>query len=242
MASFFSSDIVLVTGGNGHIASSIIKHLLQRGPAVVRATVRTEKAAEPLRTHFASYVDAQRLEIVFVPDITVPEAFKDVVDGITYIAHVASSVLLDEGDPEREVLLPAINGTTGVLKAAAKSSTLKAVVITSSVGAIHQPNAPQPGFVFTEDTWSPMTHEQAARRVKIPGLLPQFERWIPYSGSKKLAEKAAWDFFHEMQKQGATWRLSTILPSFVAGPSAFPPRGSDGLASTLFSFPRTRHR
>ncbi len=70
--------IVLVTGANGYIAASTVEAFLDAGYSV-RGTVRSKSSADGLVDALSKYAD--RLEIVEVPDITVPGAFDEAVKG-----------------------------------------------------------------------------------------------------------------------------------------------------------------
>ena len=71
---------VLVTGANGYIASCTIHGLLQAGYAV-RGTVRSPQLADRLKKKLQTWCDDGLLEIVHVPDISIPGAFDDAVQG-----------------------------------------------------------------------------------------------------------------------------------------------------------------
>ena len=80
---------VLVSGANGFIAIWLVKDLLDRGYSV-RGTVRSEGKGTHLLNTFKKEVDEGRLEVTVVPDITVPDAFKEAVVGVDAIEHTAS--------------------------------------------------------------------------------------------------------------------------------------------------------
>lgn len=110
-------------------------------------------------------------------------------------------------DPQKDLIDPAVNGTTGILKAIAKSApSVKRVVVTSSFAAILDASKmSDPNTTFTEKSWNPVTiadiHENPA---------------MAYRASKTLAEKAAWDF---VQNSGeAKFDLVTVNPPLVFGP------------------------
>lgn len=80
---YIPSDLVLVTGANGHVAQHVVDQLLTlpEGPRV-RATVRSEATATQIMEFYQSksYAD-NRLQIIVVPDIVVTGAFDDAVKG-----------------------------------------------------------------------------------------------------------------------------------------------------------------
>src|ERR1700712_1997292 len=87
----------LLTGANGFIALHILSQLLNAGHSVV-ATVRTPSKADALRAQFSSHVDANRLEVAIVPDMTVPGTYNEIFSSnqdppIDVVLHTASPFL-----------------------------------------------------------------------------------------------------------------------------------------------------
>jgi len=107
---------------------------------------------------------------------------------------------------KRDLLDPAINGTLSVLESAAKSSSVKRIVLTSSAVAVIDLTNPNPSHEYTENDWNPFTYEGAIA-TKSPH--------VAYFASKKLAEKAAWDF---IEKQKPSFDLVTLCPPYIFGP------------------------
>ncbi|KAI8235633.1 hypothetical protein K4K54_005650 [Colletotrichum sp. SAR 10_86] len=100
---------------------------------------------------------------------------------------------------------PAINGTTGILRAIKNGApSVKRVVITLSFGSLMDiSKGLWPDHTYDEKDWNPITLEQA---LENPGF--------GYSASKTFAEKAVWSFV-ETESPGIT--LSTINPPLVFG-------------------------
>lgn len=109
-------------------------------------------------------------------------------------------------DTKKDLLDPAIIGTTGILRAIkAHAPSVKHVVVTSSFAAIidaSKGNAPT--HTYSEADWNPVTLEEAYTS-------PAFG----YRASKTFAERAAWDFVAK-EKPGFT--LTTLNPPMVFGP------------------------
>jgi nucleoside-diphosphate-sugar epimerase len=74
------------------------------------------------------------LDLVQVPDLQqASEALDSALAGSQYVFHVASPFRFD-GDPELDIVQPAVHGTEVVLEAAAKQKpAVKRVIVTSSV-------------------------------------------------------------------------------------------------------------
>ncbi|KAI1426265.1 putative NAD dependent epimerase/dehydratase [Xylaria sp. FL1777] len=194
---------VLLTGGSGFIATHILQLLLSRGHEVV-TTVRTEEKAKIIRD---AYPDA-KLTVVIVPDIAVPGAFDEVVQipGLEYVQHTASPFHFKFKEP-KELLDPAIKGTTSILEAIKKyAPTVKRVVITSSFAAILDGSKlGDKTQKWSEANWNPSTYEDGL--TGPPGTT--------YRVSKTLAEKAAWAF---KENEKPNFDIVTINPPLVFGP------------------------
>ncbi|KAK2877276.1 putative secondary metabolism biosynthetic enzyme [Arthroderma sp. PD_2] len=217
-----ASDLVLVTGANGHVAQHVVSQLLSHPSDVrVRGTVRSSSSAQRMQNIFKSSIISGRLEVVIVPDMTVDGAFDQAIQGATYVAHIASPLNLAPKDVETDLLIPAINGATSMLKSAMKEPRVKGVVITSSLVAAFDPqHGFRPGYTYSAADWNPITYDEAADpNLDLNQYPEEWRPWITYMASRKLAEKAAWDFH---SKHMPTWSLSTILPTFICGPSVLP--------------------
>lgn len=227
--SFQSADVVLVTGGNGHVASHVIQQLLllPNGP-LVRTTVRSESSATRLENFFGDAVKLRKLEVIRISDITLEGAFNNALDGVTHIAHIASPFIIGATDIEKDLMIPAINGTTGILKSALKSKTVKSVVATSSFVAVFDPaHGFRPGYEYNSNEWLPITYEEAIDpNLDLTRWPEAWRGFVTYSASKKLAEKAAWDLWKDSKP---AWDLSFILPTYIAGPTVLPLKGPEEL-------------
>ncbi len=192
---------ILVTGGTGYIGSWVTKYLLEKGYNVcltVRDKSKTEKYQHLLDIEKKSPGTLEFWEANLLSE----GAFDEPAEGAFAIIHMASPFSLKFKDAQKELIDPALEGTRNVLNAANKSSTVKKVVLTSSVAAVHGDNIDMKELgldEFTEEhfnTSSSLTHQ-------------------PYSYSKVLAEKEAWKIYENQDK----WKLVVINPSFVMGPS-----------------------
>lgn len=193
---------IVVTGASGYIASWIVKFLLEDGYKV-RGTVRSVKAYAKI-AHLTKLQEKHpnMLEL-FEADLLKEGSFDEAVKGCEIVIHTASPFFIDKiKDAQKQLIEPALQGTKNVLDSVNNSGTVERVVLTSSCAAIYGDNADVElieGGVFTEEHWN--TSSSQAHN--------------PYSYSKTVAEKAAW----EMQKKSGKWTLTTINPGFVMGPS-----------------------
>jgi nucleoside-diphosphate-sugar epimerase len=121
---------------------------------------------------------------------------------------------------ERDLLDPAVKGTTEVLKSVQEHNpTVKRVVITSSFASIVDlSKGARPGYTYSEKDWNPVTYETAAN--------PDTNGMVAYLASKTFAEKAAFDF---VEKNKPNFTISTMCPPMVYGPNANTIKGLDQL-------------
>lgn len=185
---------VLVTGANGFIASHITKLLLEQGFAV-RGTVRNPRKLEAVG-FLKALPGAGNLELVSA-DLNDEGTFSSYTEDVDYVIHAASPFVIDVEDVERDLVRPAVRGTVSALEAAAKSTRVKRVILTSSMAAVT--DAPD-DRVLTEADWN---EKSSAKRN-------------PYYYSKTQAERAAWAF---VNRDNIGFDLVVINPFMVAGPS-----------------------
>ncbi|MEA2043285.1 MAG: aldehyde reductase [Bacteroidota bacterium] len=194
-------NTVLITGGTGYIGTHITEQLLEKGYHV-KLAVRDAG----YKSKFEYLTDAANLSSgtleIFQADLLVKGSFDEAAKGCSAIFHVASPFKLKFDDAVKELVEPALEGTKNVLGAATKSGTVKKVILTSSVAAVHGDNIDMQEIGIEEFTEE---HYNTSSSIEHQ----------PYSYSKVTAEKEAWSIY---EKQDA-WELAVINPSFVMGPS-----------------------
>jgi nucleoside-diphosphate-sugar epimerase len=137
-----SKELVLITGATGHLGFKTLLLLLSAGYRA-RIAIRSESKQRILTENpafKALKVSAETYEFVVVPDITATDAYFEAVKGVSYIIHIASPLGGPEQDSTEEYrkyfVEPAVNATVAALEAAKRESSVKRVVITSSVAAL----------------------------------------------------------------------------------------------------------
>ncbi|EJT98088.1 NADP-binding protein [Dacryopinax primogenitus] len=198
--------LVLVTGATGFIGTAIVLHLIAQGYRVLATTRSFTKVNSFLSRHPRL---ADSVAWTIIPDMTSPSAFDSAVTGVDYIIHAAAPVNRSWKPFEASAIDVATKGVTNLLEAAAKASSVRRVVVTSSFAAVfdHRKGA-RVGYTYTDKDWSPLTTEDAKE-----GGDPA------YVVSKKLAEQAAWDFIAHHKPH---FTLTTICPPLVFGPPLQP--------------------
>jgi nucleoside-diphosphate-sugar epimerase len=188
---------VLVTGGSGFVGSHCILQLLAAGHQV-RATVRSLQREADIRSMLkCGGAEAGDRLTLSVADLEKDSGWAEAVQGCEYVLHVASPFPATLPRNEDELIRPAREGTLRVLQAS-RDAAVKRVVLTSSFAAVGYGHKPQVA-PFNEMDWTD----------------PSAEGVAPYTKSKTLAERAAWDF---MAKEGGNLELSVVNPVMVFGP------------------------
>lgn len=188
-------ETVLVTGGTGFIGGWCVVELLRRG-YTVRATIRNVSKETAARATIARAVDADdRLSFV-AADLTLDAGWDAALAGCDYVLHVASPLGGSESSDPQSLLAPARDGTLRVLRAAVAAG-VKRVVMTSAA-TVATPPMSTPDRISDESVWFDPNESVDA-----------------YRHSKRLAERAAWDF---MKNSGGATALTTVLPGAVFGP------------------------
>ena len=173
----------------------------------VVTTVRSQAKADSIKKAHPKY-GKDKLDFAIVEDIAQPDAFNEAVKSdppFESVIHTASPFHFNAQDIQKDLLDPAIVGTTGILKAIKKSApTVKRVVITSSFAAIINPTKGLwPEHTYSEKDWSPLTHQDALANNAAG-----------YRASKTFAEKAAWEF---VENEKPNFDLVTMNPPLVIG-------------------------
>jgi nucleoside-diphosphate-sugar epimerase len=192
---------VLVTGGSGFIASHTILQLLAAGLRV-RTTVRSLSREGDVRAMLKNGGSppgseaGSRLSFV-AADLMGDAGWPAAVAGCEYVLHIASPFPSSMPKDENELIVPARDGALRVLRAA-RDAGVKRVVMTSSFAAVGYGHGQQE-TIFTENDWTDPTQPDV----------------MPYTKSKTLAERAAWDF---IAREGAGLELAVVNPVAVFGP------------------------
>nr|QOU08778.1 DFR1 [Triadica sebifera] len=197
-----SEEIVCVTGASGFIGSWLIMRLLENN-YTVRATVRDPDNMKKVQ-HLLELPKAQTHLTLWKADLSVEGSFDDAINGCTGVFHVATPMDFESKDPEKEVIKPTISGVLDILKACAKTKTVRRIVFTSSAGTVDVEEHRKD--VYDENCWSDLDFI----------LTKRMTGWM-YFVSKTLAEKVAWKFAEENNLD-----FITIIPTLVVGPFITP--------------------
>ncbi len=195
---------VCVTGANGYVASWIVKELVDKG-IDVHAAVRNPENTDKVGHLLDLAKNASGNVTLFKSDLLEEGSYKAAMEGCEVVFHTASPFTLDVKDAQKQLIDPAVNGTSNVLNTANETPSIKRVVLTSSCAAIYTDAtdcAKAPRGILTEKVWNTSSSLN----------------YQPYSYSKTMAEKKAW----QMAEEQSQWDLVVMNPSFVMGPSLNP--------------------
>jgi nucleoside-diphosphate-sugar epimerase len=129
--------MVMITGISGYIGSQTCYQFLKLGTMKVRGTVRSTKneaRLQPLKDAFGDLYN--ELELVEA-DLNDEASMIAACEGCNYVIHTASPFFMDKPkDVKKDLLDPAINGTTCIMKGCAKFKVEKCVITSSTLAMI----------------------------------------------------------------------------------------------------------
>lgn len=201
MTKIEKSKPVMITGATGYVAGWIVKRLLEEG-LTVHAAVRDPDNKKKTQ-HLDNLANKLPGSIkYFKADLLEDGSYAEAMKACELVYHTASPFTIDVKDPQKQLIDPAVQGTENVLKQANAIESVKRIVVTSSCAAIYTDaidTVQAPGGKITEELWNTTASLD----------------YQPYSYSKLLAEKKAW----EIADAQTRWQLVTINPSLVMGPA-----------------------
>jgi len=193
------SRTVLVTGSSGYIGKHIVLKLLNAGHTVrgsLRSLARSGEIVDAVRHHLSDPSAIDRLSFVEL-DLENDAGWSSAMNGVDVLMHTASPFPMAQPRDADDLIRPAVEGTLRALRAA-RSAGVDRVILTASVACIMYAGFPHTKEIYTEQDWS-------------DGDSPAL---TPYTRSKTLAERAAWQF---VEREAPQMRLTTINPGFVLG-------------------------
>jgi len=209
MKHFDKSKPVVVTGATGYVAGWIVKRLLEEG-FTVHAPVRDPENGSSLKFLNEIAKNSKGFIKYYKADLLNEGSYDEAMTGCELVFHTASPFILAVKDPQRDLVDPALKGTRNVLASVNRTPSVQRVVLTSSCAAIIGDSVDClsfPNKIATEEQWN----------------LTSTIKHQPYSYSKTMAERAAW----EINQQQSRWDLVVINPSLVIGPGINPESTSE---------------
>jgi len=189
---------VLLTGISGYIGNHCAVELLKNGYSVrgsVRSLSKKEKVIEAITKEIDPKDNLEFCELNLLKD----KGWEKAMEGCEFVLHVASPFINIEPKDENEYIRPAVDGTMRALKAAKKAGVKRVVLTSSMVSMLEDANK---SINIDYDSWT---------NVKAKNV-------SAYAKSKTLAERSAWDFVKNQNKENPM-ELSVVNPGPVFGPS-----------------------
>ena len=189
---------VLVTGVAGYIGQHCALELLKKGFNVIGSLRNISKAHE-VETAIKQHIEIKdNLEFCQL-DLLIDNGWEEAMNGCDFVLHVASPYVSYQPKDENELIKPAVEGTSRVLKFAKKFGVKRVVVTSSVVAMLGDANA---SIDINSKSWTNINAKNVSAYVK----------------SKTMAEKLAWDFVTN-QHTNPPLELVVINPGPVFGPT-----------------------
>ncbi|KAF3072189.1 hypothetical protein CFAM422_005883 [Trichoderma lentiforme] len=193
MSTVQPGGLILVSGANGYIGSAIVRVLLDYGYSV-RGSVRSVSDNHWMISHFGP-----KFHLVEIPDVNIAGAFEDAIRGVQGIVHVAADTSMAAN---KSIVTKTVQGTIGLLEAAAKENCVKRVVLTSSQGACVSATPGQP-YKINKDTYNDHAVEMVLGRSdpdpdqEAVHSNPLQRGAIMYQAAKTMSDKKAFEWIHD---------------------------------------------
>jgi len=189
---------VLVTGISGYIGHHCAIELIKNGYKV-KGSVRDLKKIDEVTKSLNKQIKTEDCLEFCQLDLLVDNGWEEAMQDCDFVLHIASPYISYQPKDENELIKPAVEGTSRVLKFA-KQSAIRRVVLTSSIVAmLGDANA---SIDINTNSWTNIKAKNVTAYVK----------------SKTMAEKFAWDFVKN-QDNNHPLELVVINPGPVFGPT-----------------------
>ncbi|POS81178.1 NAD dependent epimerase/dehydratase [Diaporthe helianthi] len=203
---------VLLTGATGFLGSAILIDILKAGYEV-NIAVRSESKAKFVREApaIASLGKDSACKYFIVPDLTTKGCLDEAAAGTDLIIHCANPMPSTEGDPEKNIIIPAVECTLRALESAQKAGTVKRVIILSSVGAFAGPE-------LVGGTYIPPEEILIGEKINDYFGPPFVNPLVAYCAAKTAALKRSLEWMEKAVAEGTVnFDLINLAPNFIFG-------------------------
>ncbi|KPM42076.1 hypothetical protein AK830_g4478 [Neonectria ditissima] len=198
---------VLVVAAGGYTGCHVVIELLERG-FNVRGSVRELENGQWLLDDpsIKPFADQDRFRLV-VADPSKPNAFDDVVRGVSAVIHIG---VISDFLPDPTVSIPtAVESALTVCRSAAKEPSIKRLVFTTTFWAASMP-IPGDTSTIDQDTWN----DEIVKAAWAPPPYELSRALEVYFAGKTEAEKAVRKFAAENE---VPWELILVSPCWIVG-------------------------
>ncbi|KAI0389656.1 NAD(P)-binding protein [Xylariaceae sp. FL0594] len=178
----------------------------------VRAPIRSAEKGELVTKIFHERYGADAFSTVLIPDMSVEGSLDEALRGCAGVVHGASEMGFSP-DPH-QMITPTLNMLNNILRTAARTSSVKRVVTTSSQAVM--PSIAEPGHQDAS-SWTPQADGVIAYAWAEP-YTPE-KAGAVYAAGKISSERACWHFV-KSEKPGFV--LNTVVPGFTIGATLHP--------------------
>ncbi|KJZ70932.1 hypothetical protein HIM_09683 [Hirsutella minnesotensis 3608] len=202
-------ELIFITGATGFIGSHVANVALAAGYRV-RLSIRRPEQAEEIQRWLVG--PEEDVETVVIPSMSNVEAFKDALLGVDYIFHLASPMPGKGEDVRTDYVDPAVSATVAILEAALQHTSIKTVIVESSILAL----LPVGGSSMPPVIPRANTNERHLINLDMAFPSGFHGHGLKYGISKIAAHQATRDF---RQQRAPPFKLLTFHPAYVLGDS-----------------------
>ena len=189
---------ICITGATGFLSSHIIILLLQNNNYVHAITRNKELFEKEYLYYIKNIVNLKINNLKIFESNSDTKSFTEPLNNCEFLIHCASPVILksfnNDLDNLKYIIEPSINYTENILTNI--TLNIKKVIFTSSTCAIYNNNKK----IYTNEDWCNIKDKD------------------PYTISKILSEKKAWEIYNKQKDNLDHWDLIVINPGRIIGP------------------------
>ena len=194
---------ILLTGGTGSVGAHVLEQLLAPGNVTVTVVVRSlTKSRAFLERKYSSQVSNGLLNLLEIPDMSVPHVFDTAARSVDAIIHIATP-LAYSGDLKKLVIDPTWTIDENILTAAKKATSVKRVIITGSIVSTMNLSELASDRTITEADYNDIEPKDALGHPSAA-----------YMYAKTAAEHHAWAF---MKTEKPGFDLVALLAPSITG-------------------------
>lgn len=209
----------MITGATGHLGFRVLVLALEAGYRA-RVAVRNQAGFDKVLAapSIRALNPTTNLTSIVVPEITSDGAYDEAVKDVKYIIHCAARIISGITDHFEELIVaPAVKGTSGLLKSAQSSPSIKRVIITSSIAAMVPAQAFFNGSEEIYNGQMEIPSQKAPYPSEIHAYVDGKVRALAATRAFVAEEKPHFDVINFMPTYIIGKNELTTLPDFIKG-------------------------